>query len=169
MTKLIILGVALFIVGLLFQFFKSSENEDKKEGPSKYNYTRRKFLISPAEHECYDALVLAVGEKYHVFPQVHLPSILDHKIVGQNWKGAFSHINQKSVDFVLCDKACISPVLAIELDDKSHEREDRVERDAEVERMLEEAKLPLLRLENHGSFKPKELAEKINSILITIK
>ena len=167
MTKLIILGVAVFVAGILFQFFKSSEKEDKKYEPLKYNYTRQKFLISRAEHECYDALVLTVGDKYHVFPQVHLPQILDHKIVGQNWKGALSHINQKSVDFVLCDKAYISPVLAIELDDKSHEKKDRIERDIEVERMLENAKVPLLRLENHGSFNSKELAEKINSVLVS--
>jgi len=132
----------------------------------KYQYKQKNFFMSRAEHECYDALLIAVGERYHIFAQVHLPSIIDNKVVGQNWNGAFRHISQKSVDFVLCDKAYISPKLAIELDDRTHEREDRKNRDIEVERVLQDAGLPLLRLENHGSFNPKELSEKIEAVLI---
>jgi len=129
---------------------------------TKYRYTRKQFFLTRAEHECYDALVAAVGDKYHVFAQVHLPTILDNKVKGQDWRAALAHINRKSVDFVLCDKAYISPKLAIELDDKSHKRPDRQERDREVERILSEAGVPLLRLENKGRFDPPELAQRIN-------
>ena len=94
-----------------------------------------------------------------------MPTLLDHKVAGQNWNAAFRHVSQKSVDFVLCDKAYISPKLAIELDDRSHERTDRQERDQEVERILKGAGMPLLRLENHGKFNPQELAEKVRSAL----
>ena len=38
-----------------------------------------------------------------------------------------------------------------------------MERDVEVERILKDAGLPLLRLENNGGFNPQELAEKIRS------
>jgi len=86
-------------------------------------------------------------------------------VVGQNWKAAFRHVSQKSVDFVLCDKAYISPKLAIELDDKSHERSDRVDRDIEVERILKGAGMPLLRIQNHGTFNPQDLAQKIRAAL----
>ncbi len=65
------------------------------------------------------------------------------------------------MDFVLCDKAYISPKLAIELDGSSHEREDRKERDEEVERILEEAKMPLLRLKNNNGLTTDELRERI--------
>lgn len=137
------------------------------EDKPKYDYKRRNFFLSRAEHECYDALVQAVGQEYIVFAQVHLPTLLGHKVVGQNWNGAFRHISQKSVDFVLCDKAYISPKLAIELDDKTHERSDRQDRDREVERILKSAGMPLLRLENHGSFNPQDLADKVRDALKT--
>lgn len=108
----------------------------------------------------------AVGHEYYIFAQVHLPTIVDHKINGQNWRGALAHINQKSVDFVLCDKAyIIAPKLAIELDDRSHERLDRVDRDHEVERILKTAGVLLLRLGNHGKFDSTELAQKIKTAL----
>jgi len=55
-------------------------------------------------------------------------------------------------------------VLAIELDDSSHLREDRKFRDAEVERVLEVAELPLLRLIKNDALNPQELREKINAL-----
>jgi very-short-patch-repair endonuclease len=69
------------------------------------------------------------------------------------------------VDFVLCDRAYIAPKLAIELDDQTHERSDRQDRDHEVERILKTAGVPLLRLINHGRFDPSDLAQKIKAAL----
>ncbi len=135
------------------------------EEKAKYRYNRKNFFLTRAEHECYDALVEAVGAEYRIFAQVHLPTLVDHTVRGQDWRAALAHINRKSVDFVLCDKAYLSPKLAIELDDKSHERPDRQKRDREVERILHEAGVPLLRLENRGSFSPNELAQKIKETL----
>lgn len=157
--KIIFLAVFVLVAAVFTEMLRP------KRGQRKYRYKRKAFFMTRAEHECFDSLVAAVGDKYYIFPQVHLPAIIDGKIKGQNWKGAFSHINQKSVDYVLCDKAYLAPKLAIELDDKSHEREDRKVRDAEVERVLAESGVPLLRLENHGQFIPSDLATRIEQAL----
>jgi very-short-patch-repair endonuclease len=164
MTKNYILYAVVIMVFIALYFLKSYlESTDKIK--KIYKYKRKDFFLTRAEHECYVALVTAVGENYYVFAQVHLSSILDHKVAGQNSGAAFAHINQKSVDFLLCDKDYISPRLAIELDDRSHERASRQERDREVERILQEAGLPLLRLENPGSFDPNDLLQKITTLL----
>lgn len=164
MTNLyILLGVVIALVviaSILKMRFEGGDEEQKK-----YQYKKRNFFMTRAEHECYDTLVSAVGNEYLVFAQVHLPTLVDNKVVGQNWRGAFRHISEKSVDFVLCDKAYISPKLAIELDDKSHERPERQSRDREVERILQDAGVPLLRLENHGHFNQSELAQKIKEAI----
>jgi very-short-patch-repair endonuclease len=154
----IIIGIVLVVAIALAISRKGSVEIAEK---TKYRYNRKNFFLTRAEHECYDTLMLAVGNDYYVFAQVHLPTIVDHKINGQNWLGAFSHINGKSVDFVLCDKSYIAPKLAIELDDRTHERSDRIDRDREVERILRSAGVPLLRLDNHGKFDPVDLAQKI--------
>jgi very-short-patch-repair endonuclease len=120
-----------------------------------YVYRRKEYFMTKAERECYKALVQAVGNDYVVFAQVHLPTIIDEKIPGQDWRAARAHINRKSVDFVLCDKEYISPKLAIELDDWSHAREDRKERDTEVERLLDEAGMPLLRITDTTNLREK--------------
>jgi very-short-patch-repair endonuclease len=158
----IIIGIIVVIaIALAVARGGFAEVEEK----AKYRYNRKNFFLTRAEHEFYDVLVEAVGAEYRIFAQVHLPTLVDHTVRGQDWRAALAHINRKSVDFVLCDKAYLSPKLAIELDDKSHERPDRQERDREVERILREAGVPLLRLENRGSFNPNELAQKIKETL----
>ena len=165
MTKLLILAgvviVLVVVLALARAVFEGGADDEKK----RYQYKRKNFFLTRAEHECFDALMAAVGNDYLIFAQVHLPTLIDNKVVGQNWRGAFRHINGKSVDFVLCDKAYISPKLAIELDDKTHERPERQERDVEVERILQEAGVPLLRLTNKGSFDPDELSQQIMKVL----
>lgn len=147
---------------LIFKLFVKDDSEKVEKEKPKYKYKQKDFLITRAEHEFFDILIEILSDQYHVFTQVHLPTILEHKVVGQNWKGAFSHINGKSVDFVICDKTYIKPLLAIELDDNSHERPDRIERDSEVERMLQDAGMPLLRIQNKCSFNKEEIKSLIS-------
>ena len=133
-----------------------------------YEYRRKDCLMTDSEREFFNVLFSAVGNKYYIFPQIHLDAILNYKIVGQSWFGAFRHIDEKSVDFMICDEKTLKPLLAIELDDRSHQREDRINRDVEVERILRDAGMPLLRV-SHGDRLNKELVtkqifEKINSV-----
>ena len=160
---LVVVGVIAFVVWIVKER-TGGTGVERVEKP-KYEYKRKQFFMSRAEHECYDALVAAVGEEYYIFAQVHLPTIVYSEARGKDRYGSFSHIDRKSVDFVLCDKQDISPKLAIELDDRSHERADRKDRDGEVERILQNAGVPLLRLENPGQFNPVDLAQKISQSL----
>ncbi len=126
-----------------------------------YRYTTKKFFLTRPEHDCFNALVQAVGYKYYVLPQVNLDKFLDEHTKGQKWVAALRHINQKSVDFLLCDKIYLNPELAIELDDSTHDREDRRARDTEVERILNDAHFPLLRIHYSDLSSSESLKQKI--------
>src|SRR6267143_605192 len=65
-----------------------------------------------------------------------------------------NRINRMSYDFVICDKAA-TVIAAIELDDKSHEREDRRESDAKKSKATTDAGLRLVRW--HVKSPPDEL------------
>jgi hypothetical protein len=55
------------------------------------------------------------------------------------------------VDFMLVDPKTFKPILGIELDDKSHNRPDRQERDDFVNGIYNAMNLPLLRMQaKHG-------------------
>lgn len=169
MEKLFALALIVLVMALILKYLTarqrsagSSGIRSAEEPPEKrrYAYTRKEYFMTRAEHTCYKALVDAVGDRYFIFAQVHLPTIVSERIKGQDWRASRAHINRKSVDFVLCDKEFISPKLAIELDDWSHSRSDRQKRDREVERILGQSDLPLLRITD-----TEDLAQKISEKL----
>lgn len=132
---------------------------------TKYRYRRKDFIMTKAENDFFDVIMQAVGDNYHVFPQVHLSEFLDHKVKGQNWQHALHYINQKSVDYVICDKQYRRPLLAIELDDWSHNSTIRQERDANVERIFQESGMPLLRFKDFTNLSVAEVAPRIQGAL----
>ena len=114
-----------------------------------FHFKHKDFLITEKEYKFYKLLMAILDDKYYIFPQIHLSHITKPSVKWTpnwgGWKAAFHHINQMSVDYVVCTKKGIRPKLAIELDDSSHNRADRIARDEEVEAMLAEAELPLAR------------------------
>lgn len=166
MAKSIFYIILILGAFALFKFFLNKYfGENKKE----YVYRAKESFMTSAEREFFGVLKSVVREKYQIFAQVHLSTILDHKVNDTNRWGAFRHIDEKSVDFVLCDPVSLKPLLAIELDDKSHDEKPRQLRDEEVERIFEEAGLPLLRFENHGQFDQTEITRRIEEILNVTK
>lgn len=121
--------------------------------------------MSPSEYLFYKQLITATENRYSIIPQVHLDELVKPTEKGNQRIFSFRHINQKSVDFVICDKQTLSPKLAIELDDRSHKMPDRIERDVEVERILKETGLPLVRLEKHLKYSLADLQKQISSQL----
>lgn len=151
---LIFLIIVLVAIIIVFQLLRRPK--------SVYDYRLRKEIMTNSERECFAVLLEIVSDKYHIFPQIHLPTILDYKTSDRSRTfGAFKHINEKSVDFVLCEKKTLAPKLAIELDDWSHWLSRRQDRDREVERILKEAGLPLLRIEKIEIYDGQALLGKI--------
>ena len=136
--------------------------KDKKVEPSiTFHYRRKNLLMTPAENDFFDTINKAIENNFYVFPQIHLSAILDYKVKYQNWEHARRYINQLSVDYVVCDKEYRKPILVIELDDWSHDNDKRKKRDANVEHILKEAKIQLLRFRNVGSLSEGEIIHQI--------
>ena len=148
MENYIILGLIVFAVILLKLISANRSHKKKVFKNNVYRYTAKRSLMTNVETDFFRTLNRVAGGRYYVFPQVHLSAILDHKVKGQEWKYAFRHINGKSVDYVLCDKATLQPTYAVELDDYTHDQKDRRERDREVERIFAAANLPLVRFKD---------------------
>ena len=106
-----------------------------------------------------------MDNQLHVFPKVRLFDLLYLSKGTENWQTHKNRIISKHVDFVLCDLQNIAPLLVIELDDASHEREDRRERDAFLDKALAAASLPILHVAAKRTYAPKELAELIQQKL----
>ena len=71
----------------------------------------------------------------------------------------------KHIDFVLCDPGNLQPIVCIELDDPSHNRPERIERDVFVNKAFESAGIPLLRIPTQASYRSREIRELIDEVL----
>ena len=107
---------------------------------------RRKPLLSPWERSAFSTLAVQLRPGQHLCPQVRLADFLKVDAPDQKgfWAG-FNPIARKSLDFVVVDLASGEAVLAIELDDKTHDHADRQKRDSLVKHALHEADVPLVR------------------------
>lgn len=76
-----------------------------------------------------------------------------------------SSIQRKSVDFLICNRDYYSPLVAIELDDASHNTPERMERDAKVDAICQTASMPLVRVKWQSKYDSNELLAKLSPYL----
>lgn len=111
-----------------------------------YTYSRQKSLFTKAELSFYRALQEATTEQYQVLGKVRVADVLKPQTENRgDWQRAFNKISAKHFDFVLCDRDSLKVLAAIELDDSSHQRVDRVKRDDFLNQAVKSAGLPLIR------------------------
>jgi hypothetical protein len=132
-----------------------------------FPYNRKAALFSPAERSFLGVLEQAVGSHYRIFGKVRIADVVETKrgLSGSHRQSAFNRINAKHFDFLLCDKRNLSVVCAIELDDKSHSRSSRQQRDAFVTELCRNVGLPLLRIRASRTYSLPEL--RVNILEVT--
>jgi hypothetical protein len=124
-------------------------------------YRKQDCLLTPAERSFWAVLSRIVDGSYHVAWKVRIADVLS---VPDGTRDRQRHLNRifgKHLDFVLCDPQSTAPLLAIELDDSSHEESERRRRDAFVDAALRDAGLPLLRVPARRSYAAGEIAALI--------
>lgn len=127
-----------------------------------FPYSLKAALFSPAERSFLGVLEQAVGSHYCIFGKVRIADVVATKrgLNGSQRQSAFNRINAKHFDFLLCDKQDLSVVCAIELDDRSHSRSARQQRDAFVTELCRNVGLPLLRIRASRSYSLPEIRVK---------
>ncbi|MNR01700.1 hypothetical protein D3C85_1175170 [compost metagenome] len=166
------------ILGVIIIFLKLSgrgsqeafTNSAAVKHTSPYHYGRRRYLMTQSENSFFKLLTEAVGTHANVFPQVRLSALLcrTQGIERRYWHAALARINQKSVDYVLCNKLTGEVLLVIELDDPTHDTSIRQKRDADVNEMLEEAGVPFLRFRDVRQLTVESIAMEVYEITPTL-
>lgn len=149
-------GIILFFLGVALLLIPAK----KKEEPVKeeYRYAVKDSFMSAPERELYARLLRLVGGDFAIFPQVALVSLIDKVNFGSYRNELF-----RVVDFALCDRFSLKPVLIIELNDASHKREERMRRDEKVRCIAARAGLNVLTLELDSMPDDRALRKKIFS------
>ena len=128
-------------------------------------YQRNPDFLTPAETIFFRALEQAVNDDLYIFPKIRLADLLAVSDGSENPSAHFARISQKHIDFTLVDRQSLIPLLAIELDDSSHDRPDRQARDAFVDAALQSAGLPILHVPTQQAYDPPNLARSIRALL----
>lgn len=136
---------ALLVIVLIIAFcvwlYKKSRKPDITE------FYNAKTILTDREYEFYRKLK-PLADKYglSIYTKVRLADLVEPKPKAENpfWMECFNKIKAKHIDFALADDET-SIVALIELDDKSHSRPDRIERDDFVNAVLKNTGYTLLR------------------------
>jgi hypothetical protein len=122
-----------------------------------HTYRLRDDFLSTAEANLLRVLREVAGDWALICPKVRLADLV-YTPRQEDRQAALNRVSRKHLDFVLCDAGTLRPTLALELDDRSHERADRRERDAFVDQLLAAVGLPLVRVPVQRSYDTRALA-----------
>lgn len=129
-------------------------------------YKKRDDFLSASELSFYQTLGTFLENKVTICPKVAVKEIVFiGNGVGKEYMKFFNYIAKKHVDFVLCDARTMQVMCAVELDDKSHQREARKQRDAFVDRVLATSQIPLFHIKTQSGYTREDLKEILNCFL----
>ena len=129
-------------------------------------YVAAPALLTPAERAFFAVLRQVVGNDLLLFAKVRLGDILqiEEGVSGKRRFAAFGRISSKHADFVLCDARTFAVVGVVELDDRSHQRRDRQDRDRFFDAALAVASIPVLRVPARRTYDARELRGLLEGI-----
>ena len=133
--------------------------------PRNLPYLARGQLVTKSELKFYKSLSKAVQDDFQIFAMVRIADLLRVEKGNKHRRKWLNKILAKHIDFVLCDPGSLKPIVCLELDDVSHQRPDRIERDKFVNLAFKSAQLPLLRIPTQIEYKSREIRELIESVL----
>jgi len=159
-----ILVAVVIILGLaeVFAFVRRGPRKVFSLRSEKARYCRGRFL-SANEREFLSNLDRVVGARYRVFAQVRLADLVDVEGPKTARFDMMRLVFAKSVDFVVCDRATLDPVMILEVDDRSHDVAERRRRDVLVDRVCAEAGLRLVRVRARFSYGESGLGQLLQA------
>jgi Protein of unknown function (DUF2726) len=168
-----IAAIAAGVVALIVRFSRASPRtspppviamdwEPPKADP--LPYSAKKYFFSAAERSFYEILKRLASGDQTVFAKVRLADLVYVSKGAGSWQSHFNRINRKHIDFVLCDRN-LAPVVAIELDDASHDEEQREVRDEFVDQVLASAALPIVHVRARRAYVIDQLREELRPYL----
>ena len=129
-------------------------------------YRPCRYLLSRGEFAFFRCLVRALLPGYRVALKVRLADVIT---CPETRRAARNRISQKHLDFVLYDEQTTRIVLAIELDDRTHERPERQRRDVFLDQALAYAGVAFLRIRAASLYDPTEIQTRISKTISAAK
>lgn len=147
-----------------------NENKDKKIENKSINYNAyykpKRYITSLTELKFYTILLEIAKElDLILFAQVSLYNIIETKQTPYK-QTYFNKISSKTIDFVLVDKNNCRIKLCIELDDYTHKRKNRQERDKFINELFKSLEINLIRFNASNYYNKEALKKRIQESIV---
>jgi hypothetical protein len=166
---LIVLVVVLIIAAIAMAILKQKLGATAPDsGPGDTNdYTLQAAILSPAERSFLGVIEPLLPEDVGYLVKVRLGDVFTTRkgLDASRRIRARNRINQKHVDFLLIRTSDLKPLAGVELDDSSHDAEDRQKRDVFVDGLFKSCQLPLLHVPARATYNPNELRASLAAVL----
>lgn len=158
---------AFIIIVIIVLFLAFFVLKGKSSGVNEFPYQKAKALFSPAERSFLGVIDQVVGAEFRVFGKVRIADVATVKTMSDRsaWQKAFNRISAKHFDFIICRSSDLSIVCAVELNDKSHQKNSRKIRDEFVAGVCNSISVPLVEINAQASYSIQELKDRFNVIL----
>ena len=163
MELAIILMMLLIVVAL--GAMKLSDN-----GVS-FPFRSKPQLFTPVAHNFLKLIEQAVGREFRIVCRVRLSDVLAVRAKASKKQGssAMSRASSKQLDFVLCDREDMTPIMAIDLVHNDGKNKYKSQRDFFVNGALDAAGLPHARIKVKTGYSVEEIRECIESKLVAYR
>lgn len=154
------------IVGRVTDIIETPDSQKVSGGANAYPYKLRDDFLSAAELQFFRVLQQVIAGRAVLLTKVALRDLFYVPLNDPAAHRTYTNkIDRKHVDYVLCDSGTLKPICAIELDDKSHQREDRQARDVLVNAVFRAAGLPLMRVPVQRTYDVAQLKTALSPYL----
>ncbi|MBU2979493.1 DUF2726 domain-containing protein [Alteromonas sp. C1M14] len=133
-----------------------------------FPFRRKPQLFTPVEHNFLKLIEQAVGREFRILCRVRLSDVLAVRAQAgkKQASSAMSRAAAKQLDFVLCDKDDMSPIMAIDLVYNDGKNKYKSQRDFFVTGALDAAGLPHARIKVKTGYSLEEIRECIETKLV---
>jgi translation initiation factor 2 gamma subunit (eIF-2gamma) len=159
LLPLIILGAVLYAIIQVVQAL-TAKGKPSAELP----YQKQPTLFTPAERSFLGVLEQVLGNQFRIMGKIRLADVIRVRpgLDASSRQKAFNRIQSKHLDFVICDPNDLSIQFAIELDDKSHAKKNRQDRDAFLDGAMQAAGVPLIRIPARKAYTIQDITQAID-------
>lgn len=151
--------IAININNKIYENYRNYNNYRKfnpntllKKQKKEYNLQyKKKYLLTKNEYSFFQK-IKPIVKKYNlnVSCKVRLADLIEpDSNIKKEWYAGFNKIKSKHIDFVLTNEN-MKVIMLIELEDSSHEKEERIERDKFVKSALENAGYKIISVYNNN-------------------
>ncbi|MCU7555457.1 DUF2726 domain-containing protein [Alteromonas sp. ASW11-19] len=133
-----------------------------------FPFKRKTTLFTPAEQTFLKLIEQAVGHEFRIVCRVRLSDVLQvrHQKNRKQANAALSRAASRQLDFVLCDKQDMSPIMAIDLVHSQGKDGYKSQRDWFVSGALDAAGVPHARIKVKSGYSVEDIRECIETKLL---